>query len=346
MKKYYQDLDVQNLEKVQAKIEEWKKDILKEVRQKSKNIIAYFIISIFLLLAGIGFFLGFVIELAEADQGFLFIILAIIALISFALSGLCLFLGIRNRKRALTDAIATKNINPYTHWLPEINENIIIREPLKEKKSRFEDYSQLKYVMSGKESLGLAREYELSNGIIFDNPYTLSCGIWESRTLTSPIKQTYRKYFDYLPLIKVKTNLFSGKSFSITNAKDFGNFIKKDIKVENDEFNKKFSISASDENAVRMILTPLIQNKWLDIKNLKPFNMNIKNGYINVLLKPKSSFMDESLIKNKTFKNFDKIDKLIWNDISDFLNVMTLIFSISIFQFEENNKSDKQNIKH
>ena len=336
--KYCPEVDIQNFEEVQGKIESWKTDVLTEVKKTSKNITLYFTVSVLFLLIGLGFFLWFIIEIARPEQDFLlmFIFFIVIAIVFFGLSGLLLFLGIRHRRKAFKAAIENQKINPYTEWLEDINKYFVDKSTLTDNQSRFIDYSRLKYNLSGRKDIGLKREYEIISGKIFDNPYSLSCGVWESRTVISHVQGTYKTYMDYLPLIKVKTNLFAGETFSITNSKDFGNFNKKDIKVESDDFNNKFSIMGSNENDMRMIITPLVQNKWLDMKDLNPFNISIQNGYIDVLFKPKDAFMDQTLLKNKTIKGFSKIDKLIWNDISLFLSMLTLIFSISIFQFEEN----------
>ncbi len=336
MKKYCPELDIKNFEEIQSKIQSWKTEVLTEVKQTSKNITAYFAMSALSFLAGLGFFLWFVMEIAQVEQSGLFIILIITAIISLSLGGVFIYLGISYRKKAFMVAIENQKINPYTEWLEDVNKHLVDKLTLTDIQSRFIDYSRLKYHLSGQDSIGLKREYEIISGKIFDNTYSLSCGVWESRTTTSHIRRTYRTYMDYLPLIKVKTKLFDGDKFSITNSKDFGNFNKKDIKVESDDFNKHFSITGSNETAMRMIITPLVQNKWLDMKDLSPFNISIQNGYIDVLFKPKGSFMDQTLLKNKTIKGFSKVDKLIWKDISLFLSMLTLIFSISIFQFEEN----------
>jgi hypothetical protein len=61
--------------------------------------------------------------------------------------------------------------------LEDVNKHLVDKLTLTDIQSRFIDYSRLKYHLSGQDSIGLKREYEIISGKIFDNTYSLSCGV-------------------------------------------------------------------------------------------------------------------------------------------------------------------------
>ena len=327
MKKYVENVSIENFEEVNLKIDNWKKEIIVEVKSKInpwRKWISIFSGILFIVFATIS-------TLSVYDENYTYIWFFYIV-ISFFVSVIFVFLHYLHIHKVFSSVMDSKDINPYTSWLHDINSNIKEENNVYEyswNESKYDDYLHLKYKLTGWNSVGLTKEYNIFKGVIFNNPYNLSCGIWKSET---KIRDSTQTYDDYLPLVKVKTNLFSGEQINITNSTKFHGFSKKDIKLENDAFNKKFSVLSTNESVARMILTPLIQEKWLKMNNLPEFNMELKNGYINVLFWVQRDFMD---IDALSFKSFSKINTKIWSDINKFLSILTLIFSVSIFQFEE-----------
>lgn len=129
---------------------------------------------------------------------------------------LCFFIG--NKQKNFTNAIDSQKINPYTLWSRDINSQIIEEELFVEKHSRVEDYNRLKYYISGEKSIDLLKGCDIYESVIFNNPYTLSCGVWKSG---SKLRKGSVIYNNYLPLIKIKTNSFLDDQIQITNSKDF-----------------------------------------------------------------------------------------------------------------------------
>ena len=368
MKKYVEDLKIQNFKEIDEKINDWKKTILKNANVGSqlwKKHLSKFFYIIGSLVVLIGIIISLVTSFSDVpfeQQNYITPqILWVLGIIIFSIGVLINYLYKKGLNKRLQSAILESNINPYTLWLNETNQNIFGKDvsklfpknynsasnvdefaaSLKKHNdslsvSNINDYKDLQYKITGHTSIGLSKEYDLYNGVIFNNPFSLSCGVWHSET-TIKTKDTYNvvDYYDYLPLLKIETQLFKNNVVRITNSKDFSDFSKKDIQLEDDEFNKKFSITSNDENTVRMILTPIVQNKWKEIEHLPPFNMVIKNGYITTLFKTNSKFMDIDKISELSAKQFKNVNVIIWNDIKAFLDILTLVFSISIFQFEE-----------
>lgn len=337
MKKYIDDIKIYNIEKVNLKIDDWKNEIINETKLKTRSTKKW--ISLSLAVLSIILIIWHMIYMFNSNYNFIPFVLF---LVSFFASIIFCFSYHSNKLQIFKSVIASKNINPYTCWLQDINGNINKEDNAHNwNESKYQDYSDLKYKLTGQKSINLKSEYDIFKSVIFNNPYILSCGIWQSETTVKGNKHTYD---DYLPLIKVKTNLFTDEKIKITNSKKFYGFTKKDIILENDNFNKEFSVLSTNESAARMILTPLVQEKWLNINNLPPFNMEIKNGYINVLFWTPSDFMDVDKLCFKSLRKFSKINEKIWVDIKDFLSILTLIFSVSIFQFEEiDNSIEKLN---
>lgn len=342
MKKYIDDLEVQKFEEVNNKIIDWKNKVLEEINSTHKfwkkwlsiamalTGLIIFIIALSILLSDI-FYLD-----SNKNPSFMsnYIILIVVGVTLFFVASLFWLWYKSDLKKIIKSSITNFEINPFVNWFNEINENIIVNHDAKlyMKASKVKDYSKLKYRPSGVNSIGLDKEYELSEGTIFNNPYELSCGIWHSVTKTD---DSIINHYDYLPLLKIKTNLFPNQIISITNSAIYGNFLKKDVQLEDDEFNRIFSVNSSDENAIRMLLTPVVQNKWKEIRNLPQFNMRIENGFINILFKSNTKFMDIDALSKLSAKKFRGSEEIIWKDINILLSILTLAFSISIFQFEE-----------
>ena len=368
MKKYVEHLEIQNFNEIDQKINDWKKTVLKNANVGSQ-LWKKHLVKIFYIIGSLFLVIGIIISIVTAfsntpfeEQNYITPqILWVLGVVVFLIGIFINYLYKKSLSKRLQSAILESNINPYTLWINETNQNISGKDVSKLFPKNYEsasnvdefaaglkkyndnlspsninDYKDLKYNMSGANSVGLSKEYDLYNGVIFNNPFSLFCGVWHSKT-TIQTKDTYNvvDYYDYLPLLKIETNLFTNNVVRITNSKYFSDFTKKDIQLEDDEFNKKFSITSNDENAVRMILTPIVQNKWKEIEHLPPFNMVIKNGYITILFKTNSNFMDMDKIAELSAQKFKNVNVTIWNDIKAFLNILTLIFSVSIFQFEE-----------
>ena len=259
-------------------------------------------------------------------------------------------------------------LNPCLNWLPKIIEEIKLEErPVNYSKMAL--YEKYKFYLKEGNETTFKKEYEVAQGTIFNNPFELSVGVLNDKPVeyvasildqpTNDIelntieKKEYaasttdaKIHTNYLPLLRVKTNLFKGEIINITNAKNTNNFKIKDIQLENDEFNKKFSIQSTSEASARMILTPLAQQRLIELNNKMYFNLIIADGYIDILFLSKTvqkkhhssgSFMDNLEIQKVEMgiKLFDYIDKKIWHDMMTFVSALNIIFSISIIQFEE-----------
>ncbi len=343
MKRYVDGLEVQKFDEINKEIKDWKKLILDSCNSTSqilKKKISFIFFAIGLLTIIIVIIISLCNSFKDTNYDYGKIIIIWFVGISIILIGFFIFLSYKKTlKNKFKEAISILNINPYISWLSKINDNIINderKDDLYLISSKIKDYDNLKYTISGTKSVGLYKEYELTTGSIFNNPYELSCGVWLSETtIITDGRTRIIKYYDYLPLLKVKTKLFSDNIIQITNSKKFNHFSKRDILLEDDIFNKKFSIKSEDENIARMLLTPVVQNKWKEIKNLPNFNMEIKNGYISILFDSKTKFMDIEALSDLSLKKFRKVELLIWYDIRTFLSILTLLFSISIIQFED-----------
>lgn len=349
MKKYIDNIEVQKFDELNEEIIKWKKSVLKNI--DVKGIIWLKWVARLFFTFGLGTFftllsiciIGFITS--NLEQQVIFGTEYKFFIISFCSVGIGFvfqFVYTSKRSTIVKNALFTSDINPFTNWIGHLNENLVVDDNsnLYLKTTKVNDYLKMKYKLTGQKSIGLEREYELSQGVIFDNPYELSCGVWHS-TITFEERTTH--YYDYLPLLKMKTNLFLEDEIHITNSRDFYGFTKKDIQLEDDEFNKIFSVNSTNENAVRMLLTPIVQNKWKEISKLPPFNMQLKNGVINILFQA-SYFMDSERISKFSLKTFKRIENIIWKDLNIFLSILNLIFSISLIQFEEVVKNDDLNL--
>lgn len=346
MKKYIENLEVQNFDEVNNEINLWKNNVLDQVN--IKNIVWKKWVAIVMAILGLVIILVMLIlttipnppdvQIQRHNQWIEYVLYYGPLILGASCFGFSLWY-VNDKKNLIKKALLNIDINPYTFWLDKVNDNLNVDKNYKPivTITKLTDYNEMKYRLSGATSIGLYREYELSKGIIFNNPYELSCGIWHSLNRQD---RTSVNYFDYMPLLKIKTNLFPGEKISITNSKIFGNFTKKDIQLEDETFNNIFSIKSSDENVVRMILTPVVQNKWKDMEDLPPFNMSIENGFIRILFQPKTNFMDTEKLSDISFSKFKNLEPIIWKDIKILLNIINLAFSISIIQFEDASNLD------
>lgn len=342
MKKYVDRISIENIDKTLNEINHWKKNLLNELKNVwyLKYQWVWYLVSFGISL--IVFLICWFI--------FPFVLISVVAgLVLFAGLSLIVFFVIqKQQRRLLKEGIRKYNINPYTQWIFDSNQYIF--------RTQYQDaimnddslYARYKYKIKGQRSHGLKSAYDIISGNLFHNEFKLTCGIWESSTTTYTVDSQGRSvshteyFYEYMPLIRVKTNLFPNQFVQITNSRNFGNFTKKDIQFENDQFNKMFSVVSSDENTARMIITPLIQDLWISERiNSMEFNIVLENGHFNFLFKPRGSFMDINQIGS--LASIHNIDQLVLNDLEAFFKGLEILFSISILQFETQSVLEPEN---
>ena len=343
MKKYIDKLVIQDENKLKQEIIDWKLDVLKKSHISINKTKKY--IGLVLLLIGVlTLVIYFKVESSKLDpseggpdRSYFSVMVPTMSGVILIISGLVFLYKhyVKWDGKPLELLSSNIKINAFKNWFSKINKNITVDDLSDEIISLLFDnneeyYEKMRYeVISSSQNPLFKREYEIARGKIFDNPYELSCRILTSQRHGNPLKD----YENYLPLLTIKTNLFQDTKISITNNRSiFPGFTDKDVQLEDDDFNAMYSILSEDENTLRMILTPLVQDKWKEMRNIPPFKLHIENGLVLVSFKPTSTFMDCSKFG---LSSFTRVEKIILRDYKEFLSILNLVFSISLFQFEE-----------
>ena len=341
-------------------VNDWKLKLEKEIKSKInpkhqlRRIILASFSAIFLIGAIIYLILVIANELSSLHETLIIIVVLILGIFLISL----IIIETKEKKR-ITKEVKNfvSNNEMFENWFSKIFDHEEISDKYKSMFGTSDDeisflVNKYKYKPAGNIKVGVDSTYNIMGGKIFNNPFNLACGIYYSYTKT---KKWKTKFYEYMPILQIKTDAFKNLNLFVTNSKKFKGYQKNTIKFDNLEFGEKFLIKSNNNLETMMIFSPLIQEKWISaLHNLPRFQMHLKNGMINILFQGSNSkhsastkpFMSiENLFrKSWTIKSFFKtLDRKVIDNLKIFSQILNIIFAISYFQWEDST-NEKKNI--